>query len=306
MTQVVGVYVGKKGFQRRNLEIGLREGIWGLKGSAFEKGDTGAQMRAVATGDTLVVGHEGPGYGFGPWADPTFGVIVLARITRPHFVDETEVWPIEADGEVYEHRVRFDVVQRISGPVRLESPELVEALRMSQSKNGALVLAGPGAHDPLAVEPALVLGRSGPLPDAPDHLLDLSGVTDATSLATRRREQAGLRKACIGHGPTARCALCGRDLPVGFLRAAHIKKRADASEAERLDLANVMAACVLGCDELFERRIVVVDSQGVIQRHLTVGSPDLEPVVAALVGTNCAAHGAASAKYFAAHAADPA
>jgi hypothetical protein len=85
---------------------------------------------------------------------------------------------------------------------------------------------------------------------------------DRTGQRAQRVEQSYLRRA-IFHGPTARCDLCGREFETEFLVAAHIKKRADCTDAERRDVPNVvMAACRFGCDELFERGYLTVGASG--------------------------------------------
>jgi predicted restriction endonuclease len=63
----------------------------------------------------------------------------------------------------------------------------------------------------------------------------------------------------------AKCDLCGREFPVELLIAAHIKQRAQCSNLERQDEANVvMSACRLGCDELFERGYISVNDDGAV------------------------------------------
>lgn len=301
MANVVGLYVGITPIQTRNLQIGLSEGMWGLKGSTFEYSDVGRLMLTVAPGDTLVVAHGGPPRSEKRWRDPRFRSVALCRVTTGHFEDHDPVWPVEADGEVYEHRVRFDVVRQTTGAVQLTSRELLDALALSQTKRGGLIPTTAGAADPLG-DDVQVIGRSEPLSDVPDRLLDLAGATDAVSLARRRKEQARLRRLVVGTGPTATCSLCGRELPTRFVRAAHIKKRSLATEEERVHLANVMPACVLGCDELFEQRNIIVDASGTLVAGLPGATPALQGEIDSRLGRTCLSHNDQSEPYFAAHA----
>lgn len=98
---------------------------------------------------------------------------------------------------------------------------------------------------------------------------DLSGMvltlteTDGHAVVRVRREQRALSRALFGTAPTARCELCGRAYPVRYLRTAHIKPRRDCSLEERIDVGNVvMAACVFGCDAMFEDGLLHVDGTG--------------------------------------------
>lgn len=94
--------------------------------------------------------------------------------------------------------------------------------------------------------------------------LDLTG-TDGVAVVKYRREQGGLRSALFGNHATYRCGLCARRYPVRYLRTAHIKSRWACSEPERKDWRNVvMAACVFGCDALFEDGMLRVDTAGTI------------------------------------------
>ncbi|MGV9601656.1 hypothetical protein ACWDR1_33855 [Streptosporangium sandarakinum] len=133
--------------------------------------------------------------------------------------------------------------------------------------------------------------------------LDHEGATDAVRAATQRLEQGKLRRYLLGGRTSAECSLCGRMLPVSYLHVAHIKRREDASDAERRDPAIVMLACVLGCDALFEQGEVYVDERGVIRARRTPAGPstDLSTAVTALAGLRCAAHSPQSERYFRAH-----
>ncbi|WP_375296021.1 HNH endonuclease [Saccharothrix sp.] len=137
----------------------------------------------------------------------------------------------------------------------------------------------------------------GYAPVAPDRQF---GVLDRTALAKYRVEQGALRHVLIGDAAVGTCALCGRELPVNLLVAAHIKQRAECSDDERNDLRNVaMLACSLGCDRLFELGYVTVGPDGTILATPVEGA--LAEQLATLAGRVSPAHHAASAGYFAWH-----
>lgn len=80
----------------------------------------------------------------------------------------------------------------------------------------------------------------------------------------RRAEQQYLRQYLLP-GVAGACLLCGRTFSRDFLVAAHIKKRSLCTPDEKADIPAVaMLACKFGCDELFERGMVVVTSHGVV------------------------------------------
>jgi hypothetical protein len=158
---------------------------------------------------------------------------------------------------------------------------------------------------PLPVDGALgVLASAGPLAlgELEDPaFLALDGALDATALVATRREQRRLRAHLFGGRATANCDLCGRELPVDCIRTVHVKKRSVCDERERKDLSNIMAACTLGCDHLFELGYVRVAGDGTITGAAVAVTADLARSVERLAGRACAAHSASSELYFAWH-----
>lgn len=108
-----------------------------------------------------------------------------------------------------------------------------------------------------------------PVPDEPGYEKDIEDPDFAQMEfrveAVRRAEQAFLRKSLFP-GDTAHCAICGREFPVRFLVAGHIKRRSACTDAEKRDYANVvMPNCTFGCDALFGRGLISVDGNGNFQ-----------------------------------------
>ncbi|MBN8881952.1 MAG: hypothetical protein J0H73_06515 [Salana multivorans] len=169
-------------------------------------------------------------------------------------------------------------------------PSIAEALRLSANNQGrpeVVDLPGAGA-------PRIGLGTEGA------DLLEVEGPYDIAVLTLARREQRAIRARKLGKREQVTCDLCARTFPARLVRAAHIKRRSDCNSAERADLNNVMAACALGCDELFEQGYVAVDRGGrVVASRLEIG--DVQSAVEALVGRACTAYSPASARFFAYH-----
>lgn len=127
-------------------------------------------------------------------------------------------------------------------------------------------------------------------------------VTDGLALVNVRLEQRSLRKSLFGGSDEADCVFCQRRFPVNALRAAHIKKRSVCVYSERVDTSNVVAACTLGCDHLFELGYIFVDHNGVIRAGRDEpSSSDLSDAVMQIDGSQCPAFDENSAKYFEAH-----
>lgn len=129
-----------------------------------------------------------------------------------------------------------------------------------------------------------------------------SGPTDATRVQKFRLEQRAIRSLLLKGSSEADCSICGEMFPSQLLAAAHIKPRHACSEPERRDLAVVMAACLFGCDALYEGGLVYVDSGGFVRQ--TPGATTSEHVssrISAIAGRHVAAFSRASAKYFAWH-----
>jgi hypothetical protein len=127
--------------------------------------------------------------------------------------------------------------------------------------------------------------------------------TDRVVQALARTEQAYWRQMLFGGAREGRCAICGRDLPVQLLVAARIKQRSSCSHAERLDPENVMAACLLGCDVLFERSYIRVDNETVRMNGRTANASLAEAIAGIATSHVCLGPSGWTsnrAKYFAA------
>jgi hypothetical protein len=92
-------------------------------------------------------------------------------------------------------------------------------------------------------------------------------------------------------------------LPVQFLVAAHIKKRAQCSETERLDIPTIaMSACKFGCDALYEEGYISVDATGTISMSpLAPAGGAAANYLRRISGRACGAFNADRAPYYAWH-----
>lgn len=90
---------------------------------------------------------------------------------------------------------------------------------------------------------------------------------DSNSTSKVRKEQQFLR-AHLGNGQLiAECTLCQNEFPIEMLVAAHIKKRSECTNIEKLDFDNIATLiCKVGCDDLFEKGYIFV-KEGEIQQN---------------------------------------
>ncbi|PSK61657.1 hypothetical protein B0E53_06447 [Micromonospora sp. MH33] len=287
------VYVGVDSLA--NYEKGKAQGIWGWESSVLDRGGAdGSANRTVALrirpDDYLILGFSTPG---GPRVnDQQFfaqdlAEVLITRVTRPLYQSVAKVW----DDKPYPERVDVEVLQTLERvPGWRLGPAAMRALRLSGTKQGT-----PVVGEPVAIT-ALEEGTDGDQDE-----LDLTGDLDALVSAIRRREQRRLRRLKFGSLTEVMCDLCGRTLPARLVSAARIKRRADATRRERLNPDNIMAACLFGCDALFEHGHVVLDATGTIRLN-----PDLQGELLAaarhLAGRRCGAYSPRSRPFFEAHA----
>lgn len=307
----VFVYVGEKG--RKNLDTGIRESVWGWKAETAESKANLPVLQSLREGDYLVLGFLGLGRISAEEArNRTVSELFVTRLTGGLYQDHTRVW----DDDTYPYRVPLDLL-KVRKNVDRDGVggEAWEALRLSASTKGAAqlpvneksfmekLLAGAlqGWQQELT-EAGKDADASGDTEDPADAAnLDLPPVTDRPAYVLARTEQKALRRKKLAGKSEVCCDLCQLLLPKRLVHTAHIKRRSVSSHKERGDLSNVMFACVLGCDSLFEHGYVYVAADGSIRSaEQAAGNPALETAVARL-GDTCTAHTDASADYFAWH-----
>lgn len=292
-----------------NLPIGLAAGRWGLTEDAVERylgqlptPQTGLEvLEQMQVGDHVLAASGGPQPRVkrGEWAGATIEEASLWRVTTPYYYDTSPIWTATANrpGETYPHRFGIEEVEQLRDIDRaLIGLTGLDALHYSANIGGLPV--------PVLEAPPVMsnLGDPGPGETEDPAFLVLDGEFDSTTLTIVRREQRKLRQRLLGNSSSAECSLCGRTVPTDCLRTAHIKKRSECSEAERLDLANIMPACTLGCDHLFELGYVYVDEHAVVRRNTKASTTSaLDMIATALEGRLCSVHSAMSEPYFAWH-----
>jgi hypothetical protein len=128
----------------------------------------------------------------------------------------------------------------------------------------------------------------------------LTGKLDREYTAKVRVEQGYLRKYLFGGKETSSCALCRRTFPTNLLIAAHIKPRSKCSLQEKQDATNIVfPLCLFGCDSLYERGYVSVNSRGKIEVKILSGvTPIVKRFLNSIKGKTCLSWNPQNAKYF--------
>jgi hypothetical protein len=108
---------------------------------------------------------------------------------------------------------------------------------------------------------------------------------DVGSTSKSRKEQSFLRAFHVNGCLNSQCVLCGEEYPLEFLVAAHIKKRSECSNSEKLDFENVAALmCKAGCDDLFEKGYVYVSGGEIYKNSKRNTTAALNSVINKIVG----------------------
>lgn len=291
MSETFAAYVPAAAPGPQNLETGLSSETWGWRSELA--GKHLGTVRNLASGDGIILasGAPSPRVPPGEWTEVAFKQFYLAGVTEGHHLGDSPLWSdeVESDSIIYPERIKFELIAE-APRAETTSPEIAEALRLSANTKGAPVRVGRPATDEVE--------------RTKDHGIEVfSGDLDALRLVKTRKEQSLLQKHLFAGLITGTCALCSKDLPVDLLHAAHIKRRSKCSFDERRNLDNVMAACTLGCDELFERGYIFVDQSGTM-RAAPTESDELREILKGYAGLKIGIHSPSNASFFEWHRKD--
>jgi hypothetical protein len=97
------------------------------------------------------------------------------------------------------------------------------------------------------------------------RLNELDQVDGLKSDAKVRLEQNIFTNFLFNKNSKTRCAICSKNYPNSIMVAGHIKKRSLCDESEKRNLNVIMPICKIGCDDLFERGYIYLDSGGYVR-----------------------------------------
>lgn len=175
----------------------------------------------------------------------------------------------------------LEVLVRSGYAARMSNPEISNAPSLIVSKKILLPVHGA------------VLASAELLPCIIDQA-DL----DRDCISKARKEQAFLRAHLLKGSVTGRCVICNHIFPLDMLVAAHLKMRSACKTSERKDIDNVVALmCKIGCDDLYERGYISVDSGRVVSNKAKTATAHLSEVIASIEGL-AVSNWTASAYYY--------
>lgn len=270
MSNIYAIYVPQSGLA--NLEVGLSALTWGWRDSVLELADHRSVVDSIQVGDLLLFGSGGPNprVPSGEWSSAVLGRVIVMRAAGDRYRTAVPLW----SGDLFPERVGLETLTELTSVDRSTfGTELLEGMRLSATKQGIPIRLNE------SLDPSATVFGAAP----GDASLDVDGDLNGLALTLVRKEQGRLRKAKFGGALEIKCSLCGRTLPARVVRAAHIKPRAKCTPSEMRDLDNVMGACALGCDELFEHGFVGIDDTMKIISAQTL-SGDIESVASSLAG----------------------
>lgn len=213
-----------------------------------------------------------------------------------------ELWGEREDGATWEYvffltdleEVDIDV-RRFNSAAGYKDSNVVQGFDvLPSSKSGAVL----DALDLSNAVGAVVVSDSD-ADAARLKLRQLGQQLDLPSASRRRAEQSLLREIMLGSRRQAPCAICARTLPIDLLVVGHIRKRHSCDSAQKLDEANTMPVCLLGCDKLFENGYIHVDESGAICMATGINPMhSLRDALDTIVGKRCSAWSPVSEDYF--------
>lgn len=266
---------------------GKRVAVWGV--TPGQRGQNRNKWAKLRPGDIALLYRNGKIF--------SQGRIVLCLQNRAL---AEALWSVMDDGETWEYVYFLDDLQEVEVPIERFNKAL--GYKENNIIQGFNVYEADKAEALLEMMDIPQEATEDNLPE--DSLTLQKKLSDLAELSAPRQvkariESAIFRRLLFGKAALATCDLCGKDLPSTIQVAAHIKTRSSCTDDERRDRHVVMRACKLGCDELFEKGLIIVDDKGSITASADVAlSKDLTGHIASLVGRPCLAFRSENAKYF--------
>lgn len=237
--------------------------VWGT--TPGERGQMETRWNRISSGDTVLFTGK----------NKVFKIALVTHKFRSQSLADS-LWDRKttANGS----KASWEFMYAFNQPVDADIPydDLKQALDGLALPTREFAVLSQQQSDPILdfLEAADAAPPPTPSGDATQTVIKEFEAMESEYVGKRRAEQQYLRQFLLP-GVQGECLLCGRIFSRDFLVAAHIKKRSLCTDEEKADIpAIAMLACKFGCDELFERGMIVVTSQGRVNstKRLTDGS----------------------------------
>jgi len=296
-----------------NFETGVETGTWGWSDADWERPLARRRIEALTPGQPFLLVLEEPEASqsiHGLRAPRTYRKVAAGYVaggadegTEPILRDSSAPMRIRIDFQVLAEDVPMDFLG-------VRNRDLLETYKDGLPHDGDISWSSADFGQLIADLQAfgeVLTPSKWKEPGDQDEIPGGSLQLDRRITTTIRTES--FRKDLFGTRNTAVCALCGRTLSVKFLWASHIKPRSACSMREKADVNVVMSNCLLGCDQLYERRIVAVGPDGIIRLANLNALPGVTPEqvkafveeIGVKVGERCSVFGPHNQHYFAWH-----
>lgn len=242
--------------------------VWGT--TAGEKGQMETRWNRISTGDVVLFTGR----------NEVFKVATVTHKFRSATLAD-ELW--EKKVTANNHKASWEFMYSFNQPVdvSISYDQIKQALNGLAFPTREFSVLNEDQSDRILSYLESVSSTPPPLPSsaATRRVLREFDEMESEYLAKRRVEQSYLRQYLLS-GAKGECWLCGRNFAAEFLVAAHIKKRSHCTPEEKADIpAIAMLACKFGCDELFERGMVVVGQHGKITTMKRLTDPSARTYV---------------------------
>ncbi|TWI91297.1 hypothetical protein [Chitinophaga japonensis] len=126
------------------------------------------------------------------------------------------------------------------------------------------------------------------------------GDLDRDGIVKVRQEQARLKSLLTNGKPEGQCCFCHKIYPTDFLRCAHIKKRSECLDEEKININVVMLNCPI-CDSLYEQGYIGVENGSVITLRKERIAKDLLNLITDIEGNICLIYSTKNSHFFSWH-----
>ncbi|GAK09610.1 hypothetical protein [Geomicrobium sp. JCM 19038] len=214
------------------------------------------------------------------------------------------LWGTDKAGKVWEYIYLIDDVKNVN--IEVEDLNIVIGYKKNNTIQGIMVLDKVKSNRVIEFIDYKSSKQVIPIKSFEQTIKKLDELEELEKdvIVKQRAEQPTLREYLLGGKTSENCALCNKEYLVGFLVAAHVKKRSECNKMEKLDINNIIIpVCKFGCDELFERGLIGVKEGLIIENNKSTKdiTPPMKLTIKELIGNKVEHFNEKSKDYFNSH-----